>query len=457
MAKGSEMPENFFVLGRFAQAGAPFVGLVVGDRVLPLVEAAQRVSGLPIVSAVDGLLRNWNRNFALLCAVVEGIDAATPMLKLDGLRVLAPLVTAPRVLNAAANYRDHVAGMQKNFTNNLPKVNAATKTPTLEPYLFAKVSPLSGPHDDIILPPGMERIDWEAELAVVIGLGGRNISKDKVAEHIAGYMVGNDVSCRDRTWREDRPAIRSDWLTGKSYESFSPIGPYFVPKAFVPDHANLKIQLWVNGELKQDGNSGAMIFSIEDQIAFASEMLELLPGDVFHTGTPAGTGQERGEFLKVGDVVETEIEFCGRQRNTVVAGYTDYAPTPDEYGPRAILESLYFGDRALFFASLAEDFLCHTPGQSPIAGQFMGSAGMTRHVAQMRELTDGAFKVWPRGELMIAGEFATLPTMVRASRPDGRQIEIEAFGIWRFRDGKVAEHWEMPLDIARFDAFWRDQ
>jgi 2-keto-4-pentenoate hydratase/2-oxohepta-3-ene-1,7-dioic acid hydratase in catechol pathway len=137
-------------------------------------------------------------------------------------------------------------------------------------------------------------------------------------------MTTNDVSCRDLTWREDRPAIRSDWLAGKSFDSFAPMGPFFVPKQFVANHADLAIKLWVNGVLKQDGNSRDMVFCIEDQIAYGSRMVTLEPGDIFATGTPAGTGQERLEFLRPGDVVETEIQFCGRQRNKVIQGSEEY-------------------------------------------------------------------------------------------------------------------------------------
>lgn len=312
-----------FALGRFAADDRNFVGIVFGDRVATLCQAAAISPGLKAVSTIDELLEDWEASFDALMRIAGELERAAS-LEIASLKTLGPIKRPPRILNAAANYSDHVAGMRKTFTSGLPTVDDAKPLPELMPYLFAKVCPVTGPYDDIILPPGMQRIDWEAELAVVIGRSGRNIPRERVADHIAGYMTGNDVSCRDRTWREDRPAIRSDWLTGKSYDSFSPIGPLFVPKAFVPDHANLWVRLWINGELKQDGNSRDMIFDIEDQIMFASQMITLRPGDIFHTGTPKGTGQERGEFLKAGDLVETEIEFCGRQRNHVVQGDANY-------------------------------------------------------------------------------------------------------------------------------------
>lgn len=123
---------------------------------------------------------------------------------------------------------------------------------------------------------------------------------------------------------------------------------------------------------------------------------------------------------------------------------------------KAALESLYFGDRALFFESLADDYVCHTPGQNPTAGHFVGPDGMRRHGQQMRDLTSGTFKAAPRATILVDDDFALVPTRVRASRPDGRQLDMDAFGVWRFVDGKIAEHWEMPLDMDNFDAFWRD-
>jgi 2-keto-4-pentenoate hydratase/2-oxohepta-3-ene-1,7-dioic acid hydratase in catechol pathway len=179
------------------------------------------------------------------------------------------------------------------------------------------------------LPAGFDRIDWEAELAVVIGRQGKNIPAAKAMDHVAGYMTTNDISCRSRTFRNDRPNIRSDWMGGKSYDTFAPMGPFFVPRAFVPDPTNLRIWCAVNGVTKQDGNSGDMVFGIEDQIEYGSKMMTLEPGDVFATGTPAGTGQERLEFLKAGDIIETEVEGLGRQRNKVVAGSADYGTGHD--------------------------------------------------------------------------------------------------------------------------------
>ena len=323
------MTDPFFRLGLFSQGGNAKLCLVLGDDDIVELKSAAKLAGqqsLAEASRLDDLLIDWDRNFDRLRGVAEavvreGVASLRP-LQLKDLKPLPPVSRPKRLLYAAANYADHVAGMTKTFASALPAAGAANAS--LRPYLFAKACAMTGAFDDIVLPPGMSRIDWEAELAVVIGRSGKHIPPERVGDHIAGYMTTNDVSCRDLTWREDRPAIRSDWLSGKSFDSFAPMGPYFTPKAFVPAHDNLWIRLWVNGTLKQDGVTRDMIFGIEDQIAYAAGMMTLEPGDIFSTGTPAGTGQERLEFLKEDDLIETEIELCGRQRNRVVAGDPEY-------------------------------------------------------------------------------------------------------------------------------------
>jgi 2,4-didehydro-3-deoxy-L-rhamnonate hydrolase len=322
------MPQETFHLGAFERAGQATVGLVLEDSVVDLNAAVARLGGgLPTVAAVADLLEDWDRNFEALLRLAESVlregVGAFGAQGLAETRPLPPLGRRSRQLYAAANYREHVAGMRKTFTPAIPLAGGEPPEPEA-PYLFGKMCDPTGAFDDIVLPSGMQRIDWEAELMVVAGRPGRNIPEEKITDHIAGYMATNDVSCRDRTWRLDRPGIRSDWVSGKSFDSFAPMGPFFTPKAFVPNHADLAIRCWVNGVLKQDGNTRDMVFGIESQLAYASRLMTLRPGDVFATGTPAGTGQERLEFLAVGDIVETEVDFCGRLRNAVVAGPADY-------------------------------------------------------------------------------------------------------------------------------------
>lgn len=318
-----------FNLGTFDTGQQIVRGLIVNDSVIDLNKASRSAAiSLPPFGDMNDLLSDWDRNFELLQRIADRADFAESI-PIALARPLPPLGRPRKMLYAAANYREHADGMKRTFTPNVNTPLAADQPPPpLKPYLFAKACEPTGACDDIVLPRGTERIDWEAELMVVIGRPCRSIAAADAERHIAGYLTTNDVSCRDRTWRPDRPGIRSDWLTGKSYETFAPIGPFFTPKAFVPNHADLRIRLWVNGELKQDGNTADMIFSVEEQIEFISEVLTLLPGDVIATGTPTGTGQERGEFLKSGDLVETEVDGCGRQRNRVVAEFRQEARGP---------------------------------------------------------------------------------------------------------------------------------
>ncbi len=177
----------------------------------------------------------------------------------------------------------------------------------------------AGAHDDIAIPTGLKKIDWEAEIALAIGKPGKRIKAERALEHVAGFMTTNDVSARDLQIRADRPGLRSDWLNGKSHDNFAPTGPFLVPRAFVPDHKNLFIRLTVNGEVKQNGNTSQFIFTPEEQIEYASNILSLQSGDFFSCGTCGGVGQGTNTFLKVGDVMETEIESLGKMRNRFVA------------------------------------------------------------------------------------------------------------------------------------------
>ncbi len=187
------------------------------------------------------------------------------------------------------------------------------------PYMFLKApSALAGAFDDIEIPHGTSKIDWEAELCLAMGRKAKRVSASRALECIAGFMTGNDVSCRDWQMRPDRPGLRSDWFGGKGSDNFAPMGPYLVPRAFVPDHTKLRIHLSVNGVTKQDGNTSQFIYTPEEQIEFASRISTLEPGDLLFCGTCGGVGQGTNTFLKAGDVMETEIEGLGRMKNRFI-------------------------------------------------------------------------------------------------------------------------------------------
>ena len=228
-----------------------------------------------------------------------------PRREVAGERVGAPVAKPYQVLCIGLNYADHAeeSGMA------LPR----------EPVVFNKgPATVVGPHDDVRLPPGSERTDWEVELAVLIGAEARYLRDEEAAKAcIAGYAVSNDVS--ERHWQLERGG---QWVKGKSAETFNPLGPWLVTPDELGDVQHLRLWLRVNGEVMQDGTTASMNFSVAHIVWYLSQFMVLEPGDVINTGTPAGVGQgmQPPRFLRDGDVVELGIEGLGEQRQQVHSG-----------------------------------------------------------------------------------------------------------------------------------------
>jgi 2-keto-4-pentenoate hydratase/2-oxohepta-3-ene-1,7-dioic acid hydratase in catechol pathway len=221
---------------------------------------------------------------------------------------------------AAQNFQEHVDEMIRAGMSPTTGPKFTGEKSTTRPYLFLKApSCLAGAHDDIAVPSDVKKVDWEAEIACVISKRGKRIKGERALDHVAGWMTTNDVSARDLQIRTDRPGLRSDWLNGKSHDKFAPMGPFLVPKAFVPDHMNLFIRLTLNGAVKQNGNTSQFIFTPEEQIEYASDILSVETGDIFVCGTCGGVGQGTHTFISVGDVMETEVEGLGKMTNKFVA------------------------------------------------------------------------------------------------------------------------------------------
>ena len=222
---------------------------------------------------------------------------------LEQLKLIAPVPSPEKIICAGLNYADHAkeSGVE----------------PPSEPVLFNKFpSAVSADWQPIVLPKLSKEVDYEAELVVVIGIGGRHITKQEARKHVAAYCCGNDVSARD--WQLHKPG--GQWLLGKSFDTFAPVGPVLVTADEVPQPGNLRIQLRLNGRTMQDSTTAELIFPVEDLISYISGVCTLAPGDLIFTGTPPGVGFARKPpvFLKPGDTVEVEIEKLGVLRNPVV-------------------------------------------------------------------------------------------------------------------------------------------
>ncbi|XP_066423576.1 fumarylacetoacetate hydrolase domain-containing protein 2-like [Molothrus aeneus] len=218
-------------------------------------------------------------------------------------RLLAPIGDPQKVICVGLNYHDHCQ-------------EQAAKVPR-EPLIFSKFpSAIAGPFDDIVHPQDTSELDWEVELAAVIGKRGRHIEESVALEHVLGFTVANDVSARD--WQMRRNGRQ--WLLGKTFDTFCPLGPAIVTREAVPDVHNLWIRCSVNGQRMQDSNTQRLIFGVPALVAWVSRFVTLVPGDVLLTGTPAGVGVFRKPpvFLKPGDEVQCEIEELGAICNRVV-------------------------------------------------------------------------------------------------------------------------------------------
>jgi 2-keto-4-pentenoate hydratase/2-oxohepta-3-ene-1,7-dioic acid hydratase in catechol pathway len=221
----------------------------------------------------------------------------------DEVRLLPPVPDPQKIICVGLNYADHAAESGAKVGD--------------EPVIFNKfLTALTAHGEPIRLPKVGADVDYEAELVAVIGVGGKNISRQAALDHVAGYACGHDVSARD--WQKDKPG--GQWLLGKSFDTFAPLGPELVTADEVGDPHALDIQLRLNGEVMQQSNTDQLVFSVDELVSYISQVCTLLPGDLIYTGTPPGVGMARKPpvLLKAGDVVEVEVEELGVLRNPVV-------------------------------------------------------------------------------------------------------------------------------------------
>jgi 2-keto-4-pentenoate hydratase/2-oxohepta-3-ene-1,7-dioic acid hydratase in catechol pathway len=288
-------------LATYRSRGTVGLGALLTDGTLVAAPELERWASM--LELVD----DWANAVDILRAV-DLRDA--PTVEYDTL--LTPVHWPRKVICAGVNYRRHIKEMGGEVPTNGWK-----------PFFFLRppTTTVIGPRDPIaIASPDTARFDWEAELAVVIGIGGRDIAVQDALSHVAGYCVANDVTARGHHKRTTAPAdaFIYDWFASKSTDGSLPLGPGITPAFHVPDPQDLRVRLWVNDELQQDDSTADMICPVAELVAAASEVVTLEPGDVIPTGTPSGVGAGRGLYLRPGDVVRVTIDGLGTLENTII-------------------------------------------------------------------------------------------------------------------------------------------
>jgi 2-keto-4-pentenoate hydratase/2-oxohepta-3-ene-1,7-dioic acid hydratase in catechol pathway len=299
-----------YKLVTYQTADGQRAGLVIADH----IHDAATLTGHAADSTVLAILHDWPAAQDRLDKAASAPPAGQP---LAATKLLPPILWPSAIYCAGANYADHAAEMAR-ATGREPEPDPHTLG--LKPWHFIKAgrSTLAA-HDETVQITGLSKtMDWEIELAAVIGRAAKNVLLAQALDYVAGYTIANDLSARDMGRRPHVPdgaPFKFDWVAHKNFDGSCPLGPWIVPARDIPDPQKLGLKLWVNGVIKQDSNSGQMIFTLAEQIAHLSSRITLQPGDVILTGTPAGVGAARPEFLKAGDVVTLWIENIGTLSN----------------------------------------------------------------------------------------------------------------------------------------------
>jgi 2-keto-4-pentenoate hydratase/2-oxohepta-3-ene-1,7-dioic acid hydratase in catechol pathway len=318
------MNDHYHLLS-FNDQGRACAGLLIGERVYPYGPQLGELLQLDMHDlTVTELIGRWDRFGSQLREAAARIGASKtslPSFALDAVKLLAPLLPGT-IYGAGANYHDHVAEMDRAF--NMPP-SPDPHSVSGAPWHFIKAparSVVTGTGEQVMLPPYSRNVDWEAELAVVIGRPARNVAVEDALSYVAGYTVANDLSLRDvfvRDYIGVHSPFHFDWISQKCWEGSCPLGPWITPAEDIPDVQSLGIRLWRNGELRQDSSTAEMIFSIAEQIAFLSSRVTLHAGDVILSGTPAGVGMPHNQFIEPGDEIEVWIENIGTLKNVFSA------------------------------------------------------------------------------------------------------------------------------------------
>jgi 2-keto-4-pentenoate hydratase/2-oxohepta-3-ene-1,7-dioic acid hydratase in catechol pathway len=299
---------NSYKLVTYRTAQGPRTGIVVEEEVFDVAA----LTGRSAYATMLAILNDWEAAEALLEKAAEIKERKEKGVPLAKVMLLVPVLYPSSIFCAGANYSDHLMEMALARGIN---PDPDPRTLGLKPWHFIKASrSVVETRSTVPLPKHSRMVDWEAELVAVIGRPAKNVSVDKALGYVAGYTVANDLSARDLSVRPhipDNSPFKYDWIGQKSFDGACPVGPWIAPAKEIPDPQNLSIKLWVNDVLKQDSHTSKMVFSTAEQIAHLSTRITLHPGDFILTGTPAGVGMARHEFLKAGDEVKVWIERIG--------------------------------------------------------------------------------------------------------------------------------------------------
>lgn len=332
--------EPHYALGTFSIAGCtPFAGLIVNDQVVAVsalngfsAELGGKIYG---ADSVKTIIESWDVNLPVIRngarALREktlGEKFANLVVPMSSLKVHAPLENPGQIFMSRANYRKHVIdlgfvmGLGEGDTEEERKISVANMIDKIaeegEPYFFTKLlSSVTGPFDEIEVAATTEMADWELELAVVIGRPARNVTYDNAMDYVAGYCMANDLSNRDLLKRDDL-GPGQDWMFCKCSPGYMPMGPYLVPKDAVADPHDLSLQLKHNDIVRQDEVTNDLVHNIPKLIETLSRHVQLLPGDIISTGSPAGNGMQIGVFIRPGDVIESTITGLGTMKNSFI-------------------------------------------------------------------------------------------------------------------------------------------
>ena len=298
----------------YSKGGSVYCGILTDKGIIDIASAWEDKN--PPWS-VKTILR---RGSACLEKLAELQTKASDLIPLDSVKLLAPIPKPGKIIALAGNYSEHIKEASTNRGFKLGLSDSPRETTVPRPFIMPSTA-VAGPDEEIHWPVYSETIDYELELAIVIGKMAKCIEAEDALDFVAGYTIANDVSARSVTFakkRTERPWDEFyDWLNGKWADGFCPMGPYLLTADEINNVQNLDMQLTVNGQVRQKANTAQMIYPVADIVSFISHIMTLEPGDVIATGTPSGVAMATGNFLEAGDKIEASIEKLGTLTNTL--------------------------------------------------------------------------------------------------------------------------------------------